>query len=230
MSSLRITLLLAACLLCGSAAAAAQTQSLEQIRAAVHDFIVADLDGKDAELEVGRLDQRLRLPACGEPLDVSRPAGQRLGNTTVSVRCPGAQPWTLYVPVTVNLYETVLSAAGALARGTALKLSDLAPIRRNIATLGYGYYVRPEDVIGMELRRTLRPGEILTPANIKAPALVTSGDRVLLVADSGGVRVAMQGEALQEGAAGERVQVRNLSSRRVVEGEVVARGLVKVSL
>jgi flagella basal body P-ring formation protein FlgA len=230
MPCIRIPILLAACLFCGSAAAAVQTLPLEQIRAAVHAFITAELDGKDAELEVGRLDQRLRLPACNEPLDVSRPAGQRVGNTTVSVRCPGTQPWTLYVPVTVNLYETVLSAAGTLARGSTLKVADLAPIRRNIATLAYGYYLRPEDVIGMELRRTLRPGEILTPANIKAPALVASGDQVLLVADTGGVRVAMKGEALQEGAAGERVQVRNLSSRRVVEGEVVGRGLVKVTL
>jgi flagella basal body P-ring formation protein FlgA len=40
----------------------------------------------------------------------------------------------------------------------------------------------------------------------------------------------MSGKALADGVAGQRVQVRNLSSRRVVEGTVVAPGLIRVSL
>ena len=40
----------------------------------------------------------------------------------------------------------------------------------------------------------------------------------------------MAGEALQDGAKGEMIRVRNLSSRQELQGEVVAPGLVRVPM
>jgi flagella basal body P-ring formation protein FlgA len=40
----------------------------------------------------------------------------------------------------------------------------------------------------------------------------------------------MQGEALRDGAVGEAIGVRNLSSQRVVEGRVTAEGAVEIAM
>jgi flagellar basal body P-ring formation protein FlgA len=58
------------------------------------------------------------------------------------------------------------------------------------------------------------------------PELVRRGERVTLQAAGGTIAVQVEGEALAGGALGERVRVRNLATRRVVEGTVGGEGLV----
>jgi len=224
---------IASLLLCASAGAAVKYQSLEEIRAAVLDYVKREYQplGKITDIEINQLDPRLNLPACEQPLSVAPLAGQRrAGNATFGVRCDGARPWTVYVPVRIASTTTVMTAATALARGTVLKESDLVPIQRDTATLPHGYFTRAEDLVGMELRRPLRPGEIVSQAAVTVAAVVARGQQVLLVVDDGAVTVSMKGEALEDGAPGERIQVRNLSSRRVIQGEVLDRHRVKVAL
>jgi flagella basal body P-ring formation protein FlgA len=53
---------------------------------------------------------------------------------------------------------------------------------------------------------------------------------VTLVGRNGSFEVRAQGKALADAGAGERVRVENLSSRRVVEGQVRADGSVLVAV
>jgi flagella basal body P-ring formation protein FlgA len=217
-----------------SAIAMADVQPLEDIRAAITTFIAKEYPSAEnvqPEVVVGRLDPRLRLSRCEGMLEAFSPHGQKTsGNTTVGVRCNHGKPWTLYVPVTINGYTEVLTLATPLPKGTVLKKSDLAPIRHNIAALPHGYFSDPARLVGMELRRPMRAGEVVTPNAISTPAVVERGQQVILIAETGMIAVSMKAEALQDGSIGQRIQVRNLSSRRVVEAEVVSRNVVKVVL
>lgn len=65
---------------------------------------------------------------------------------------------------------------------------------------------------------------------LEAPRLVRKGDLVTLLAEIAGVNVRMTGKALADGAAGTSIQVSNLSSQRVIEGTVIAEGVVKVRM
>ncbi len=213
-------------------ASAAQWQSLEDIRAAARAHAVEQFgdEGKLEDIEIGKLDQRLRLHACDAPLQTFSPNGQTTrGHLTVGVRCEGERPWTLYVPVKLELSVEVLTAATALPRGTVLKSSDLKPIRKSITALPYGYYRSAEALVGMELRRAVRAGDILSPATVAPASLVERGQELWLVAQSGTVKVSMKGEALENGAAGERIKVRNLSSQRVLEAEIIDRNYARVA-
>ena len=49
-----------------------------------------------------------------------------------------------------------------------------------------------------------------------------------ILSEAGGIQVRMNGEALADGTQGKVVRVRNASSKRIVEGEVIAKGMVKV--
>lgn len=221
--------MLAACVVAGAAQAGA-AQSAASIRNAAADFVKQHYAGQSTDLEItpGRLDSRLRLPACQQPLETFLPAGAKIQhNSSVGVRCP-APHWSLYVPVTVVVYARVLVASEPLSRGTALNQGQFRTERRDTTTLSWGYFTDPADLAGRETARFVAAGAVLTPGMVQRPVVIERGQRVMLRASAGGVKVTMQGEALGRGRVDERVRVRNLSSKRIVEGVVRANGVVDI--
>ena len=207
-------------------------QSHESILSLARTFMEdysRNINGEAAEIQVDRLDPRLHLHGCDRDLEAFLPNGGRTtGNTTVGVRCPGSKPWSLYVPVTVNVFKNVVVTSSALPRNTILERSHLKMAKRNLAKLPQGYFVDPDRLVGMKLKRNLNAGLPLTPTMVKAQTVIKRGQRVMLVSRSRGISVRMQGKALANGAMGELVRVKNLSSKRIVEGTVTSAGEVLI--
>ncbi len=220
------------CLLTPSVAAQ-QIQSLSSIRETARTFaeetIVAGHER--ADVEIGRLDSRLRLQKCDTPLEAFRSPGQQNGGrTTIGVRCTSPRPWTIYVSARINSYADVYTTARSLGRGERIREADLRLVEANTGNLSQGYYTDLEQLLGMEMRRPSRPGEVLTPSMVAAPRLVTRGQTVTVLAEAGAARITMQGTALEDGTLGERIRVRNPRSDRVVEGEITGQGRVRVTM
>ncbi len=221
-------------LLATSALPAAPLADLEALRQVAIRFLQTQLPqdpAVEARVQVPPLDRRLRLAACEDGPHPFLPAGQRAaGRTSVGLRCRGPRPWTVYIPAQVQLSGPVLVARRPLPRGTRLAREDLHVEYRDLARLGQDYLTAPEQAVGRELTRAVAPGRPIKHRFLKAPAVISRGERVTLVARSGGLEVRMKGEALEDAGLGEVVRVRNLRSRRVVEGRVESRGVVEVGL
>ena len=84
-------------------------------------------------------------------------------------------------------------------------------------------------VIGKMSRRTLLPGQAIPLAAVDNPRLVVNGAEVKLVYIEGGLTIVTVGAALQDGAAGDIVKVRNGDSGVTVSGVVQPDGAVRVS-
>jgi len=231
----RIGVLLGCCAVFGipSLAAAQEFQSLASIRKAAVDYALAAAKRAMPEAQLAAratsLDSRLRLPLCHHPLQSSAPSnGRAVGNTVVSVRCSGARPWKLYVPVEVKARLMVLVAAQPLVRGAQVKADMLSAAERDVTQLPYGYFTRQAAVLGQVLQRNLSTGKVLTPGMLRRPLLVRRGQVVTLTAGADGFSVTTQGVALQDGASGALVRVRNSQSKRVVQGVVTGSGQVQV--
>lgn len=207
-------------------------QSHQSIREAAEAFMARQVQlshGMAPEASAGRLDSRLRLSACEEPLETFLPAGGRtLGNTIAGVRCPGTKPWSIYVPVQVSLYANVVVAAQPLPKGGILRAQDLKLVEKDLARLHSGYYMAISQVVGKQVKRAVNIGAPLTTAMLDNPLQIKRGQRVSLVASAAGLEVQMTGEALDNGAAGDRIQARNLSTNRVVEGVVLSATTIQV--
>ena len=211
---------------------AQETQSLDGIRAAVQGFLEQQAAGYgQAEVSVGRLDPRLRLAACPSPLQTTLPAGSRLpGRATVLVRCDGPKPWTLYVQGKVEVFEQVLVAARQLSRGRLIQSGDLKRVERAVSGLTSGYFTDAERLVGMKVKRPIRSGTPVAGHMVEQRKLVRRGERVMIRAESAGVRVSMAGKALTDGAKGDVIEVKNLSSKRTVEAVVASPGQVRVRM
>ncbi|MEZ5444570.1 MAG: flagellar basal body P-ring formation chaperone FlgA [Gammaproteobacteria bacterium] len=211
-------------------------QPLESVRAAAQQAaeqsMLAGIDAEaGASIVVGQLDPRLRLPACDTPLEGFLPGSmQGRSNVTVGVRCPGATPWTVYVPVRVSAPRPVVVLTRPVPRGAALTAQDIDVELREVGGLGSGYFEDPAAVLGKMLTRPGSPGQVVVPTLVTGAVAVKRGQQVTLTANSGGILVRMEGTALADGSIGDRLKVKNNSSARVVEGTVLSDGSVEIGL
>ena len=209
-------------------------QSHDSIREAVRNHILAQSSNYPTrpEVSVGRLDSRLRLEQCSKPLETFSPPGKANSTrSTVCVRCNGQTPWSLYVPATVSIMLPIVVAATDLSRGALLTENDLTLKEHDITTLHRGYLEEIAGAIGKKLKRNLPRGQVLAPHQIATPLAVKRGNRVTIIAGTpGAFEIRTQGQALDNGAAGDRIKVRNISSKRVVEATIRSPGIVEVAL
>lgn len=183
------------------------------------------------EIQVNRLDSRLRMPACDQPLVTSLESpAQPVGRVTVRVGCQGTTAWSLLVPAQVRLYRSVVVAQRPLARGTILSAQDIDWRERDIGTLNQGYLTEPEQALGSQLTRPVSIDQVLTPNHLERAPVVRKGDHVVISAGAASLSVRMPGEALEEGAIGQQVRVRNLSSQRIIRARISGPGQVVVDL
>lgn len=212
--------------------ARAEIQALDDIRGTAREFLLAEAGGSEAgvDVEVGRLDARLKLQRCSLPLTPFMPPGGRTsGHTSVGVRCEGDTPWTLFVPALVRRAQDLVVAARPIARGTTLSAADLTTVTKLLPNAPAGVLESPEAALGRVAMRDIAAGTALNANQLKAPQIVRRGQAVTLSLASGPVAVRVAGTALKDGTLGERIPVRNANSKRVVEGVVLADGLVEVA-
>lgn len=222
-------------LLPGSGIASGQElQSPDGVRAIAEKFVIAQLGtpGPDVALHAtaGRLDSRLRLPACSQaPTAALPPAARLAAQMTIGVSC--AQPrWSVYVPVSVETELPVLVLKQAAARNSKLTLADVEIRRMRVPGLADTYIRDPAQLTDRHLKTAAAPGTALDVELLVPDILVKRGQRVTLVVQVAGLEVRAQGEAVADATANGRVRVLNLESRRIVEGQVESRDRVRVSL
>jgi flagellar basal body P-ring formation protein FlgA len=83
-------------------------------------------------------------------------------------------------------------------------------------------------IVGKVARLTLLPGRAIPYAGVSNRKLVANGAEVKLIYAEGGLFIMAEGAALQDGAIGDVVRVRNSDSGVTVSGKVQPDGSVKV--
>jgi flagellar basal body P-ring formation protein FlgA len=212
-------------------AAHANVQSLDAIQSAAEQFVRSSLPENSSKhfVTASKLDSRLRLDDCASPLEAfSQGTALTSGRSTIGVRCPAANPWTIYVTVTVEVETSVLVLRRPLARRARVELADVEPQVRRLPGSASVFVNDTATLQGHRLKRSLPVGTALTVDMLQPDVLVRRGQQVTLIAANDTVQIRAQGEALTEGALSDRVRVKNVSSLKVVEGVVESDGNVRV--
>lgn len=212
---------------------AGESQSHDSIMHAARQHILDQTSNYPSppEITVGRLDNRLRLTKCDLPLETFSPQGkQRMGKITVGVRCEGATPWSLFVPINVKVMAEVVVAKNSLPRGAIIGVNDITLKQRDLSRLHRGFLEQPELVVGKILRQRLQKNQVITPSQLDTPDAIKRNSRVTITASNKLLQIRMTGKALQSGGMGELIRVRNESSNRELDARVIAPGIVEVAM
>lgn len=212
----------------------ASNQPVEILRQTVLNFLQKQTikrAGQDIDINVGRIDRRLKLVTCQQaPVAFLAPGAKLQGKLTVGLRCLGPKPWTVYVPAHIKIFADVIAATQPLLRGTDISAADIMLVRQELSQLRSGYFTKKEAVIGKILTQNLAAGHAITPKRIKAAILVRRGEKVTIVVSVGTLKVRGKGEALNDAARGELISVRNSQSKRIIQGIVTKPGTVTVKM
>ncbi len=206
-------------------------QPVESIQSAAIAHMQTLVTDQGAVVSSKQLDPRLRLTQCDQAIETFKAPGSKLqGNTIVGVRCSGINPWSIYVQVKITRELPVVVLEHSRPVGHVLASTDLIFMKHDVYSLNGGYFLDINEVIGKELKHNLTPSRVLNPRLLKKANIVQRGKRVGIVSASNGIQVRMQGEALMNGSKGQRIRVRNLKSKRIVEGVVKNASTVVISM
>ena len=186
---------------------------------------------KRENFNIGRIDKRLRLARCQHIPHTRFPQyAQTIGRTSIEVSCNHPKPWKILVTVNIKKYLNVITIKNGLPSGSIIQAGDIKMTRKDVSQIRGGYFTNLSQVSNMVLRRTMRSGQILSASQLKPRQLVTRGDEVLILAETGNLTIRVKGKALMNGTLGQRIKVKNSNSSRIFQATVISNGLVKVNM
>ncbi len=214
---------------------AAVTISAAEIEDAVHSALIerGAKPGMELEIATGRSPMHIPVDADGAVPQVKQISyDSRSGRFTAVVAAPADDPAAQRLRVTgrAHAMEETPVAVRPLRRGETISARDIAmkPVRKS--RLQHDTIMVIDDLVGMSPRRNLSPGDAIRETEIEKPLLVRRGKLVTLELSFVAMRLTAQGKALENGAEGDYVRVRNTQSNQVVEGEVDRTGRVVVTM
>lgn len=210
-----------------------ESEEHEHIRETVKNYLTVQ-SGKyglnDFQVRVGELDTRLKLNKCTTPLNTQMRNNTLPGNLSVAVSCTSNQVWKIYIQATVQAFKPVYVARSIIQNGEKLGPASVELVKHNITSLNGRYITDIAQLNGMTAKRFMTKGQVISSVLLKKSKLIKRGESVTIIAETSGVRVRMKGKALNDASAGEQVRVKNLHSRRIIEGIAIKRGQVKVDM
>lgn len=164
-------------------------------------------------------------PACRQPLAVEPVDTRSAARMRFAVQCRDIPGWRYEYIVRAKVSAKVAVTAGPVPAGQLLSDDDLVVERRDISSLSDT--IGAAAAVGQAARRSLRAGEVLRQSQLAAPILVKRGEPVVMLARIEAIEVSTAGEALDSGARGAIVRVRNVANGRVVRMRVTEAGTVE---
>lgn len=216
-----------------SAPEAETLQSLDNIEHAAYEYGLSQAQAQydNPQIVMTALDSRLRLQECDGNLETfSNTQNSGLGNQTIGVKCHSPVAWTVYVPIQVKVFQPVVVTVKSLPAKHEITKADIRIEQYDIAMLRQGYLQDMNMAIGQQLKYAITRGAAIKPRSLVDKKVVHRGEQIVLVATAGNMEVRMAGQALADATKGQRVRVKNLSSKRIVEGIVDAPGIVRIMM
>lgn len=206
-------------------AAPSVTSQVEQAARAQLEAQAAASGLPDPRFELTVVPPRV-APNCPVPVEVDTLDTRQATRMRFAVRCPQAGGSRLEYIVRARISASVVIVAAPVAANELIADTHLTVGQRDITSIA-DPVVDPMSAVGKTSRQLLRAGDVLRNNSLTAPVLVKRGDAVVMIARIEGIEVSTAGEALDAGAKGATVRVRNSTSGQTLRMRVVAPGTVE---
>ncbi len=142
----------------------------------------------------------------------------------------GKEKARVWAQCSVRVYAPVVVAARPIEMGSIIGPDDVRLEERDITGSFRDYVMSVDGVVGKRAKRFMFPGSPVLSRYIDSPPVVKRGKRVTIVLDTDTLRITVPGVAKQDGRIGDVIKVENLTSKKVIFGEVVSSSEVRVNI
>ena len=139
------------------------------------------------------------------------------GSATATLRFRDDRGREQTVNVRLAWYQPAMILKRSMRRGEVIRPEDFGERSVRIITPNI-YASSPAEVVGKSLNKAQQQGEMILLSSLANVPIIQKGKIIILFVNSEGMIIESQGEALQDGAVGDTIRVRNLSSRKIVSG------------
>jgi flagella basal body P-ring formation protein FlgA len=187
------------------------------------------LDRGEVRLTAFRAPETLLLPPGELGWTITPSRSDLLGSSsfTIAFTVDSKPAGNCVVRGRLEALAEVVVAARALRRGDTIDADMLRLDKQRIDRLNGPFFATAE-LLGKEVTRAVGAGQPLEQAHIGAPAVIHGGDLVRIFARKGALNISTQGLARTDGRLGETIQVKNITSNKLIHCRVDGPGTVSV--
>ena len=201
----------------------------EDATAALNDYLQQQgWPSPQAEYQIWLSPAVAHLPACQQAvrLQAGGQYRQPWGRRPYLVEC--TEPaWQLRARVEVTLMLPVWVTAQEIRKGSAIQAGDLVEKALDVSRLQRGFIPTSESLVGSKSHRHLRMGQLIGELDLQKAWAVQEGEGVLIRAGQEGFSATTRGKALESGAIGDGIRVRNSQSGKEIQTWIIEKGEVE---
>jgi len=155
---------------------------------------------------------------------------ERSGRLVAKLVAPARNPvYTMRITGRLQKLIKVPVLARHLRRGDIIRGRDVVLRAVDQILIPSNAIIQRSDIVGQAARRSLPSGQPVRDGDIEAPTLVRRGALVTMEISTPMMRLTARGKALDNGTLGETVRLRNIQSKRVIQGTVVGLDRVRIA-
>jgi len=131
--------------------------------------------------------------------------------------------------VRLEVLRDMVVSTGYLAKGTNIGRDDVKVVKKWFDRISPRIITDIDDVLGKRLRTTIKQSDTMITRNmLMEPVMIKRGKLVRIVLEKGPIKITTVGLSEQNGAFGDIIKVKNISSKNVIYGRVMGSSLVRV--
>ncbi len=205
-----------------------QTVNGAALEKAVRDAVEQAYPGQSAAIAVAA--REIRLPLGSVELKPQVPALTEGSSSTVNVQLlvDGKAEATAALSVRLLRKSPVVVAVRDIPAGTTLTEADIQ-IEERAVSFGPATYSDPGAVLGQQAYQPIKAGTVLSPTLVRPAMVVKRGSRLIILSRGASFTVSAAGEALQDGAVGQIIRIRNATSLLELTARVTGPDQVEVA-
>lgn len=185
----------------------------------------------DLKLSLTRAWQPLPMPAEDFSITITEmPANGLNGLISIRVKISSGRRVIeeTQVFVTAQLWQDAWVATNRLDRGQALAADLLSLQKVDVLRERFPLVSAESDPVALDLVTSVAAGRPLMRRDVTGRPVVRKGQLVEVVAQQGLIAISMKALALESGAAGDLIKLRNLESRREIHAEIINESKVQI--
>jgi flagella basal body P-ring formation protein FlgA len=223
----RLTLLVG--LFALSSASTSWAESADELSALAHSYILTHLEPqlKQPQVSVTPLSVTAKKPNCETSPQISYNTKQRIGNVTLTISC-SKPAWRQYISAKITGLLPVVVAQQDLLAGQAITPDSVQLEWRTNAQVSANHLRELTNITHKSLRQFIAKGTALQQQHLKDALIIQKNDLVKIISADPRFRIEMSGMALETGALGQAIRVKNLSSGKIVKAYIESADTVSV--